>query len=48
MPSFASSQDGLDEAQSPSSCASRCQFDGAFSKTPSSSLLKNPLATEEA
>ena len=35
MPSFASSQDGLDEAQSPSSCASRYQFDGAFSKTSS-------------
>lgn len=33
MPSFASSQDGLDEAQSPSSCASGYQFDGAFSKT---------------
>ena len=42
MPSFASSQDGLDEAQSPSSCASRYQFDGAFSKT-SSRVTLEPL-----
>jgi hypothetical protein len=42
MPSFASPQDGLDEAQSPSSCASRYQFDGAFSKT-SSRVTLEPL-----
>ena len=41
MPSFASSQDRL-EAQSPSSCASRYQFDGAFSKT-SSRVTLEPL-----